>query len=264
MVRVSLKTRSRDVARIRRDALAEADEHYWASLSDAPSGSHHDIHALQRAVAERRYRAASRRAMARGFVYMPSADLAELVDLSDIISRLRLVDAQDRGKPRKAERHEAEALLGGVAPPDVTLSDAFEIYCRDIAVGDLVNKSPNQKRLWLKTKKRAVQSFMSLVGDLPMRGIERKHALTFYTWWKDRLMPKPGGKACKPNTANRDLGNLRKLYAVYFRHVGEEERQNPFRNLNFQDGFASEVPPFEDDWVRSKILVPGVFDSLNR
>ena len=32
----------------------------------------------------------------------------------------------------------------------------------------------------------------------------------------------------RPNTANRDLGNLRKLYRKYWEYEGEEERLKPF------------------------------------
>lgn len=48
----------------------------------------------------------------------------------------------------------------------------------------------------------------------------------------------------------------------YFKYIGEESRQNPFRNLSFKETVKAEVPPFENDWVRSKILVPGALDGI--
>ncbi|WP_026941341.1 site-specific integrase [Hellea balneolensis] len=66
------------------------------------------------------------------------------------------------------------------------------------------------------------------------------------------------------SSANRDLGNLRKLYRRYFEHIGDENRQNPFLNLRFASPKLQQVQPFSDDWVRSKILASNMFKGLNR
>ena len=66
------------------------------------------------------------------------------------------------------------------------------------------------------------------------------------------------------SSGNKDLGSLRKLYRRYFEHIGEEERKNPFRNMRFKDKILTKVMPFKDDWVRSRILTPDVFEGLNR
>ena len=149
--------------------------------------------------------------------------------------------------------------------PPVTVSLAFEIYCADIAADELVGKSRAQIDAWRKTKKRGIQYFINVVGDKPICEITRQDALQYYNWWKDRVVPKEGRPAKKllsSKTANRDLGNMRKLYSEYFKHIGEEDRQNPFRNLSFKDKRANSVPPFEDQWVCEKILVPGLFKGV--
>ena len=58
VIKLALMTGSREVARARRDSLAEADEQLWASLAtyDAPTKS---------SASHRRYRAAKSRAFAR-------------------------------------------------------------------------------------------------------------------------------------------------------------------------------------------------------
>jgi len=66
-----------------------------------------------------------------------------------------------------------------------------------------------------------------------------------------------------PNTANRDLGNLRKLYRCFWEFEGEEDRLNPFRNLNFTEQGGKDVPHFDDDWIRQKMLNPAIFKKLN-
>ena len=260
-IRLALKTRSLEVARMRRDALAEADELFWANLSAADGDD--ATASLRQQVATRRYRSATCRAMAHGFAYAPAAELAEMTDLADILSRIMLVNGHDKGHPSDSERAMTEAALGGVRPPDITVSQAFDVYCEEIAVGDLVNKSPSQKALWLKTKKRGIQYFIDVCGDLPLREITRQDALKFYKWWQRRLMPSPGKRGLNPNTANRDIGNVRTLYYDYFRHIGEDERKNPFKNLTFNATVKADVPPFETDWVRDRILTPGVFDGIN-
>lgn len=268
VIRVSLRTKSLETARMRRDAMAEADDLFWASLA-APANDDlsQAAEAAMRQVAVNRYRRASARAMARGFVYSPAADLAEALEVAEVVTRVREVDRHDKGSKSAGEQIEAEALLGGVAAPKVSITEAFEIYCSDIAVTELLKKSENQKRTWRKTKLRAINYFVEVVDDMPMVDISREDALKFYNWWKDRIMAKQGEKRRGANTANRDLGNLRKLYGEYFKHVGEEERLNPFRNLNFRERDAvkeKKTPSFEDDWVSKKILVPGVLDGINK
>lgn len=242
----------------------EADDLYWASLEGGDTVGVEAVAELKQEVAARRYRAATRRAMARGFVYAPASELAELTDLAELLTRIRIVDAKDVGRPSEVERAEAEALLGGVEPPPVTISQAFDVYCKEIAVGELIGKSDAQRRIWMKTKQRGVQYFINVVGDRPLAQITRQDALQYYNWWKERLIPKTGRPTLRANTANRDLGNVRKLFSAYFKHFGEENRPNPFRNLSFSETTTATVPPFENRWVRERILAPGALDGVNR
>ena len=250
MIRVSLKTTSLDVARARRDALAEADELYWSSLVTGGDCASRKRHA--------RYQAAKKRAMARGFLYSPVDELAQESKLEEILDRL---DALNRvAKPEPAD---TEALLGGVEPVALPVSEAFELYCRQIAVSDLLGKSEAQKRSWRKAKNRAVKNFIHLCGDLPMDHITRKHAQQFRQWWTERLTPKDGRKALNPNSANRDIGNLRMLFQAYWAYEGDGDRTNPFDKLRFTGVVYKDVPPFDPDWVQTRILKPGMFDELN-
>ena len=38
---------------------------------------------------------------------------------------------------------------------------------------------------------------------------------------------------------------------------GEENRPNPFRNIHFTAKIKKEVPAFENEWVRKRVLAPG-------
>lgn len=147
VVRMSLKTASLDIARLRRDAQVQADDLFWASLVGIDGEPANDeATARKRDVAMKRYKAASLRSLARGFTYASADELADRADVEEIIQRFRAVDAKDRGAKSAAEAAEAEAVLGGVSQPPITMSEAFEIYCSDIAADELIGKSEAQKR----------------------------------------------------------------------------------------------------------------------
>lgn len=257
MIRTSLRTCSLELARKRRDAMVEADDAYWASLIE--SGSN-DSDGSGDTISISRYRASKERAMARGYIYTPVNQLAESAQVTDILSRL--TDALK--VPVRDQKEEVEALLGGTAPQKLKISKAFDLYCREIAVGDLHGKSSKQKKDWEKVKRRAVNNFISLCGDLEMDKISRKHGREFYNWWGKRLNPDDGTKALHPNSANRDIGNLRKLYREYWLYEGDEKRDNPFNKLRYSDNIYKEIPVFTDDWILSRILKKEALSSLNR
>jgi len=246
----SLKTESLELARARRDALVEADNQYW--LSVMASG------ALPTDIAMRAYKAAQRRAMAKGFVYTPVQDLADVATLEEIIERLKAIP-----KDPVPDKKEAEAVLGLVERPSLKISEAMNLYCTEIAVSELLGKSDEQKKSWRKVKMRALNNFVALNGDLPMHEITRDHARKYYNWWAGRLAPKDGSKPLTANSANRDIGNIRKLYRQFWEYEGDEGRENPFRNLSFAKQPPKDVPHFTDDFVRTKFLKPGIFDGLN-
>ena len=258
-IRKSLKTTSIDVARARRDALVEADDLFWAGVSSAADGVSSDgRQAKQASLAIKRYEGAKRRAMAKGFMYTPNSELIEQPDVTELLNRLAVLPNHTLPK-----QDEAEAVLGIAPKPSIPITQAFETYCNEIAVSDLLGKSVRQKADWKKIKKRSVSNFVKMHGDMAMDAISRKEAREFYNWWAKKLFPNGNVKPLMPNTANRDLGNLRKLYRCFWEFEGEEERLNPFRNLNFVEQGGKDVPHFEDDWIRERVLDPSVFDKLN-
>ena len=138
------------------------------------------------------------------------------------------------------------------------MSEAFEVYVNEIAYNAQLYKSPNQRASWEKTKRTSVQYFIDFAGDIALEEITRDLALNYQKHWAKQVRPKDqNAKPVAPNTANRHIGNIRSLYADYFKHIGEEERPNPFRNMHFKAKARTEVPPFSSNWVREKILAPG-------
>lgn len=245
-IRSALGTTSLEIARARRDALAIADEKLWNALR---AGKPTALDA---------YETARTRAVAQGFVYVPANEIAVESTLDEILARLDKINV---GSPIATA--EADAALGLVETSAAPISEAFTIYCEKICAVDLKNKSAAQVKNWIKVKRRAVNNFIALCGDLPMNAITRSHARQIYDWWSGRVNPTDGTKSLHANSANKDFTNLRTLYERYWAYQGDETRENPFRNLRFKNVVYKDIPPFETDWIQSKILVSGVFDGLN-
>ena len=130
--KVSLKTESLEIARVRRDQLADADDEYWMALAvelaeENANGS------TVRAALEHRYKSAISRAMAYGFSYKPAEPLAEARSIAELMDRIKILEAQSGagGDPNRAD---SEALLGGAPDPAarIPVSEAFELYVSKI------------------------------------------------------------------------------------------------------------------------------------
>ena len=250
----SLETDSRKVAQQRRDIFAYEDELRWSEA--APSR----FKATPREVT---YRDVSHHARSLGFSYEPMESLVSRDTVTDLLQRLQALGPLKEA-PQPKEEQDADALLGVAKTPTATISEAMELYLVEIVADELAGKSPEQVNNFSKIKRRAVANFVTINGDIDMRDITREHAHAVRKFWHERIHPKDGSKPMSGSSGNKDLGSLRKLYRRYFEHIGEEERENPFRNMRFKDKILTKVMPFKDDWVRSRILAPDVFEGLNR
>ena len=264
-VKKSLKTKSFDLARLRRNDLIKADDAYWLCLAVEAAEKGGVSHATQ--IAEgRRYKAAVLRAMAYGYRYLPADRLVSEESSESLAQRVEYLIGQS-GSKKVAPISEVNALLGGVAVPAIpgtSISEAFKLYVSEIAFDEQYNKSERQKYSWEKTKRTSINYFIKQMGDIDIQDITRDLALEYRNWWMDKMsLSKDNPNPAKPNTANRHIGNMRTLYAEFFKHIGQEERDNPFRNMFFKGETHTSRFVFEDSWVRNKILVPGVFEDLS-
>ena len=250
----SLETDSRKVARQRRDVCAAADDQRWNEIAPSKFGTPNPTAVMLDL---------RQRAEAFGFTYKPVEELVATASIDELFERLKVLGPAGRPMTPKKQR-DADAVLGVAEPPKVTITQALELYLTEIALDEQIGKSPEQFKNYSKVKRRAIANFVRLNGDMNMTEIGRDHARKVYRFWADRIQPKDDRTPMSGNSANRDLGNLRKLYRRYFEHIGEENRENPFRNLRFSSNKLTQILPFTDDWVRDRILAPGVFERLNR
>ena len=257
-VRKSLDTYSLEEACLLRDKLVEANTQYWAELSLAELGD-----GAGHKAAKARYNAAVARAEAAGFSYRPVLEIAGELPLAATLDRVLAVrDSVPTHQP--PEPRDAEALLGGTQEHKTTLSEALQIYFEDIAINEQMFKSANQKASWRKVKRLAVRYFTDQFGDLPIDEITREHAIAYKAWWAKRVTPQDANiEPCSGDTANRRIGGVRALYREYYRHIGKEDRPNPFRNISFKSKPKMEVPAFDVPWVRDRILRPRALSGLN-
>jgi integrase len=246
IIQVSLKTRSLEVAKLRRDLLENADDLHWHGLSNGD-----DCEAEAR-----RYKAAQARAKVFGFEYKTAAAIA----VSPIEERLARIEAV-----KGLSSRDVEGALGSVSEPKITVRKAMELFCDDIGAAETKGMSVNQKAAWRKVKMAAAERFVEAVSNKALLEITRADATKFHSHWQKRVMGIEGGKAVSGNTANRSLGNMRKLFREFAAHIGED-RRNPFDKLSFSDSKRKmkKIFPFSNDWISQNLLAAGSLSGLNR
>lgn len=244
ILRISLKTDDLAIALAKRDLLEAADNDLWGALIVEA-----DVDA-----ARKRYAAAKSRAEALGFSFKSSADVAN-DQIEQVVKRVLAIE----GQPREIQ----QSITGAIPTPTDTISEAFEIYCNEIMRSEIASKSKVQKASWKKVKKRAITLFKKLVSDKPMAEITREDANTIYVHWLDRIAPAEGKPSHTASIGNRDLGNLRVLYRMYFAHLGDKDRKNPFDGLSFAEKKKRKRPPFPTDWIEKVFLKVGALAGMN-
>lgn len=237
MIEEAIGTDSLEAARRVRDAMAEADEAYWRSLLEARGSDRLQL----------RYDAARSRAKALGFSWRSLEDLTDNAPTGAILERLEALE----GKGGAELRRTADAALGGAPAPAMKVSRALEIYLDKIAPDELDGKSPKQIADFKKVKRRAINNFIALCTDKSIWDIDRADALVFRDWWQARIAAGRSG-----NSANRDLGNMRKLWREIAQREGKADLENPFDGLTFADPKRKrkQVRPFSQAWIRDRLL----------
>lgn len=247
LIQVSLKTSSLEIAKLRRDLNERADELYWQGiiLSDHKTDAH-----------EARYKAARARAIASGFEYKTASDIAASSPLPEILKRIEVAHASSKAGQA--------AVLGAIKVPAVTIRKAMERYCDEIGIGELQGKSDYQARKWKDVKMAAAEDFISRIGNKPILEITREDAQRYHAKLM-RLVLSKGKDRLSGNTANRKIGNIRKLFRDYARYVGSKA-DNPFANLSFPDSkvLRKTVLPFSKDHIQKHFLMPGAINKLNK
>ena len=245
----ALGTRDLAAARRARDVLEAADDQHWAAMMAGKRNSG----------ADDRHAAAVKMALALGFGYRPTAELAETASWADLAERLETI------MPTDTPPVVVDAALGLADAPRAKFSDALDVYCTEINRAELAKKSERQLKKWRVIPERAIRTFTGLVGNKELMDITRADAVKFYRHWLDKISPEdPTVAPMSASSGNRQIGELRKLYRAYFDHVHDDpDRPNPFRGLSFKEADGKKRPAFSDTWIAEKFLSGSALAQLN-
>lgn len=201
--------------------------------------------------AERRFEAARDLAGHLGFNFLP-ADRVAALPLEERARRVRATIVNGEPDPLAAA-----ALLGGVPEAKITVTKALDLYWM-LAKDKTLGKSADQLRRWENPLKKATANFVAQIGDKALADITGDDMLDFRQWWLERL--ETGGLTA--NSANKDLTHL----AVVWRTVNKMKRLGlvlPLSDLSFKEGERRARPPFDVEWIKTRLLKPGALDGLN-
>ncbi len=237
VIQIALKTRSADIAKFRRDALETADDLYWQGLI---TNDNHDQTMA-------RYEAARARARVHGLEYKGLAQIVASDDVGDRVRRAQIAVENIK--------IDAPAVLGLIDEPRLSVTKAMEFYLDEVDVAATLGMSEKQKRKRREQKLAAAIAFAQVVADKVLLDVTRADANAYHRWWLDRIVGKDGSEPVSGNTANRAVGNMRKLFREYAKHLGLDLK-NPFDDLSFAERKAQqkEIPPFETAYIRDTLL----------
>lgn len=236
----SLGTDSHEIAKAKAE---EAKEVLFLRLEALLAGRDADAAAWQEKLVEICER--------RGFRYAPAVDIA-VGPLRNILERVSAVDIDDAS--------DAAALLGAGANAGVPISSVFDRYAQVKAVDNL-GKSDAQRHKWGLTPKRAIATFIEVVGDIDFLSMSRDDAAKYRQHFSKRI---EAGEIV-PYSANRDIYTLNTVcktvssiqFGVEFTALdGLTFAEKKTARRRRQVGFS-------EDWIQNKILAPGVLDGLN-
>ena len=201
--------------------------------------------------AEIRYEAARNEAARRGFRYMPIEEVAAL-PLEERIERTLAAAPYN-----VIDSFRANAVLGGVAQPAITISRALELFW-DLSKDRVIGKSEDQLRRWKNPRKKAITNLIAEIGDKPIAEITADDMIEFRQWWIEKL----ANDGLTANSANKDFTYI----SDTLKTVNKMKRLNlvlPLTDLSVKEGEKRTRPPFSEKWIKTKLLATGALDALN-
>ncbi|OWU81726.1 hypothetical protein ATO6_23235 [Oceanicola sp. 22II-s10i] len=210
--------------------------------------------------AKSRYQIAAELAASRGQEYRTADDVSEMA-IEKLLGRVELLKANKDSPDSDA----AQAILGGVAIPKMTLMEVAESMPERYPE-DWKTKTERGKKVWERRWLRPAEKFVALIGNDPeFTQIERKQAVAFRDALKDRVIDED----YKAESAMTELQNLNGLWKRHHVALGvdiEDVPPSPWRNLSTPlsklaegDGQKLEIPMQN----LMKIIAPGALSAMN-
>jgi integrase len=243
LVKISLKTRDRKIAKTKSVQLNSKMEDLWDDLTvNGQNGQ--DV----------RYRKAVKTAQLYGFQYMPAHEIAQHRP-EEIIRRLAHITNNDIS----STNIKTDALLGGVVEPQIMLSNCIEKLI-EVSRADLARKSPAQKKRWIQEKEHVVQEMISICGDKPIGDLNRQDLMRL----KDKMIRRYEIGEIRAHTVNRKFEKLKAVISKINKGLQLDiDTSRLFADLRIADD-TRRRKAFSRDYIDSVILNDALFKNLNK
>ncbi len=219
---------------------AELDR-YWRDLADGRNPH-----------AARDFQKAKEKATALGFDYRPMNALVE-GDIDELVRRIEFLTI---GK-RVEDAPTVAAVLGAHEPAPIMLSDLLREYEQEKRTY-ISRFSTHQLHRWRVDRQRALNEFIGVVGDKPLKALTRDDALKFRSWWQDRV----ARDGLDVQSANKSIGHISGMLRTI-----SDNRQlglHPiFTRLALEGEKTKQRVAFDPTFIQDVILAEGALSKLN-
>jgi integrase len=239
-VRIAQDRTGRRAARVA-NKLNKELELFWKGLAEGRSKDE-----------LRRYDEARRRARSLGFEYVENAQLV-MLPAEQRLERLEALVTRGAATDPVARA----AVLGTEKRPAFLLSKLFEEY-ETLAKDEIKDFSPNQLRVWRNGRMRAVENFVSVVGNKPVNEVTEDDGIDYTEWWRERVLK----EKLAVKSANKDIGQLSRM----LKDISIRRRlkiPDIFKGLRLRGEIERSRMPFETEFIQNKLLATGALDDLN-
>jgi len=204
--------------------------------------------------ADARMKAAHNLAQRRGYRYLDAADVARL-PVEEIMARLELV-IDKRGR---LDMREADAVLGLVPAPKVTVSDAVDEFYK-VAGDRVLGKNEDQLRRHKAPRKKATNNFIKAVGDKSLAEVTTDDWFTF----RAALLAKVAAGEILAASANKEFIYLNAMWNA-IAQVKQIPLSYSMKGVALKDAGAKKRTraPFSDGWIKEELLAAGALAGLN-
>ncbi len=226
LIRISLKTDSKEQAQRKAIILNDQVEAYWQELINTKTpyedGSFRKVVLIARQM---------------GFIYQPMSVVATL-PIAQLLERILVLD--------NAKPSQVEALLGGKETPETSVKKALELFWK-LSKDKVMNKSELQIRKWKNPRKRAIQNFIQVIGNKPLKQVTREDIVTFRDWWINRIE----NEGMNADSANKNFIQIKNIFET----VSDHEKlgldiQHLFKKIVFKTHFKQTRLPFTNEQIR--------------
>lgn len=224
-IRISLNTNCRRTALRKAIVLDDEIEAYWKGL--VGNNQNHDIEHFGKIIHIARQ---------MGFSYKPFNEVLSL-PMPDLLARILVL--------QNASEKQIEAVLGGKDASCIKLSQILEKYW--ILSKDLVfNKSENQIRKWRNPRIKAVNNFISVVGDKELKDVTKSDINKFRGWWIDKV----NNEGKDPDSANKDFIHLKGILELVSDHEGSGlDTSALFKKIKLKKAIKQTRLPFTSEQI---------------